>query len=191
MAYLEHDRIERRANRRTLRNEGVSMTELWLTAESMVQGKRRASRRTLRNEGVRHNGGMCSSRCCVSFNGKKTQLRVIMTYRFIHSSFFVFGRNLQRQPVRERPLERNSIGHTHVRFKRSKGVKLNGIPECKILSKNGQGTQNTCVLVSTLPCRFHRAFSDVHHSSEVVSESTVGHVALQVPPCINLLPLRQ
>jgi hypothetical protein len=36
----------------------------------------------------------------------------------------------------EREPERNALGHTHLHFKRSKGVKLNGILECKILANN-------------------------------------------------------
>jgi hypothetical protein len=38
--------------------------------------------------------------------------------------------------VRKWTLERNAIGHTHACFKRGKGVKLNGILECKFMSKS-------------------------------------------------------
>jgi hypothetical protein len=47
----------------------------------------------------------------------------------------VFGRKLQYRPVRKWPSEMNVIGHTPIRFKRSKGVQPNGILECKTLSK--------------------------------------------------------
>jgi hypothetical protein len=43
----------------------------------------------------------------------------------------VFGCNLQCEVVRKWTPERNAIGHTPDRFKRSKGVKLNGILECQ------------------------------------------------------------
>jgi hypothetical protein len=52
---------------------------------------------------------------------------------------FVFGRNLQYQPVRKWPLERNAIGRTPARFKRA-GMGTNGILECKSLLENAHRT---------------------------------------------------
>jgi len=51
---------------------------------------------------------------------------------------------LQHQPVRKWTPERNAIGHKHVHFKRSKGVKLNGILEHNVPSKNRQRTPLNC-----------------------------------------------
>jgi hypothetical protein len=49
-----------------------------------------------------------------------------------------FGRNLQCQPVRGvNTREECHWSHAWQRFKRSKGVKLNGIPECEFLPKTG------------------------------------------------------
>jgi hypothetical protein len=51
----------------------------------------------------------------------------------------VFGRNLQCKLVREMNSERNAIGYTHLRFKRT-CVGSNGILECKFLSENAHRT---------------------------------------------------
>jgi hypothetical protein len=62
--------------------------------------------------------------------------------RHIPCAFIVCGRNLQCQPVRKWAPERNAIGHTH--GSASSGAKaweLNGILECKFLSKNAQPCQ--------------------------------------------------
>jgi hypothetical protein len=52
----------------------------------------------------------------------------------------VFGRNLPCEPVRKWTPERNAIGHTLAHFKRSNGVKLNGILEFKFLPENAHRT---------------------------------------------------
>ncbi len=59
--------------------------------------------------------------------------------RFVHLHHcipLVFGRNLQCEPVRGVDTrEECHWSHAWQRFKRSKGVKLNGILECKFMSK--------------------------------------------------------
>jgi hypothetical protein len=53
----------------------------------------------------------------------------------------VFARNLQYEPVRNvGTREECHWSHAWQRFKRSTGVKLNGIIECKFLSKNADRT---------------------------------------------------
>jgi hypothetical protein len=61
---------------------------------------------------------------------------------FDHQMPSVFGRNLQCKPVRGANFrEACHRSHAWQRFKRSKGVKLNGILECNFLSENAHRTE--------------------------------------------------
>jgi hypothetical protein len=107
-----------------------------------------------------------------------------------HSSFFAavpaavsgipfrFERNLQRQPVKQWTVERVTIaiGNTHgspSSLKRSKGVKLNGILECKNRSDTNTDT-NTAPISVRQPMHCLQRLDMIYGGNDKSSELSRG-----------------
>jgi hypothetical protein len=112
------------------------------------------------------------------------------------------GRNLQCEPVR-RVYTREDCHWSHAwqHFKRIKGVKLNGILECKFMSKNAHRTCTNCCLPSTvlLSTTLHpesncrnppSGTGNRERDTRITSSScepTIGKVTNQVGKAISIL----